>query len=62
MAMRKSKDESLKRVAIQIVAQLPSNKQDAQAVLLLAIRLLEKVEEPWKPAKCISTARALASV
>jgi hypothetical protein len=54
---RKNNDEMLRRVAIQIVAQLPSNNGDAKKILELAERLLERVEEkrPWKrPASKLS--------
>jgi len=46
--MTKLKDETLKRVAIQIVAQLPGNTKDAKRVLELAERLMDKIDKPWK--------------
>lgn len=45
---KKDNDKILKRLAIQIVAQLPRSTKDAQRVLELAQRLVEKVDEPWK--------------
>lgn len=50
----KDHDKVLKRLAIQIVAQLPRNTKDAQRVLEFAQRLVEKVDEPWKKSRSAS--------
>lgn len=63
MGMQKSKhakESTLRKYAIQIVAQLPNDTGDAKRVLEMAMRLLEKCEEkkPWNRPNAYAIRRA----